>query len=136
LELVMGKYEPLGQFLRKQKRNSVSMTFAEIEALLGDKLPKSSKTHRAWWSNNPSNNVMTREWLEAGYETKNVDLAGERLVFQKVEAASSKPRKSIFGCMKGMVTLPPDFDPERPFHDLFDMEAWEANQSWVEDLKK
>ena len=33
---------------------------------------------------------------------------------------SPSQRKSILGCMKGMVTLPPDFDPERPFYELHD----------------
>jgi hypothetical protein len=132
----MGKYEPLGQFLKNQKSARLRVSFADIEKLLGVKLPKSSKVHRAWWSNNPSNNVMTKEWLEAGYMTEDVDIAGERLVFCKTMGSVARPRKSIIGCMKGMVTLPPDFDPERPFYDLFDTEAWEANQSWVVDLKK
>lgn len=81
----MGKYEPLGQFLRQQDALYVPMRFAEIERLLGSKLPASSKEHRAWWSNNPSNNVMTRQWLDAGYETEAVDLAAEKLVFRKVK---------------------------------------------------
>jgi transcriptional regulator with XRE-family HTH domain len=32
--------------------------------------------------------------------------------------AASGPSKSIFGCMKGMVTLPDDFNPEEPFWEL------------------
>ncbi len=31
---------------------------------------------------------------------------------------SPSQRKSIIGCMKGTVTLPPDFNPERPFYEL------------------
>ncbi len=120
----MGKYEPLGQFLRKQKSERIKMSFAEIEKLIGTKLPKSSKSHRAWWSNNPTNNVMTKEWLEAGFETVDVELASERLVFRKSvsDGPSQKPGKpkSIFGCMKGMVTLPADFNPEEPFWELHD----------------
>ena len=125
----MGKYEPLGQFLKKQKRNHLKMSFAEIESLIGAKLPKSSKSHRAWWSNNPSNNVMTKQWLEAGFETENVELEAERLVFRKSASTHSQKEnnkwKSLYGCMKGMVTFPDDFDRERPFHDLFDWETWE-----------
>jgi hypothetical protein len=128
----MGKYEPLGQFLRKQKRDRIAMSFADIERLIAAKLPKSSKSHRAWWSNNPTNNVMTKEWLDAGFETVDVELDAERLVFRKSKQASSSgpgsDRKSIFGCMKGMVTLPDDFDPERPFHGVFDWEEWEREK--------
>lgn len=128
----MGKYEPLGQFLKKQKADHIKMSFAEIEELIGAKLPKSSKSHRAWWSNNPTNNVMTKEWLSAGFETVDVELDCERLVFRKIKSAHAEQKhtnqKSIFGCMKGMVTFPDDFDPERPFHDVFDWEEWEREK--------
>lgn len=115
----MGKYEPLGQFLRAQRRERIAMSFAEIERILGRKLP-ASKQHRAWWSNNPDNNVMTREWLEAGYETESVDIPAQKLVFRRKAKAGQKsgPRPSIFGCMKGMATLAPGFDfTESPFSD-------------------
>jgi hypothetical protein len=116
----MGKYEPLRQFLRKHHRERVAMTFAEIEKVVGSKLP-ASKQHRAWWSNNPDNNVMTREWLEAGYETESVDIAGGKLVFRRKAGASGKKAAmpSIHGCMKGMFTLAEGFDVTAPM-DLED----------------
>ena len=33
-------------------------------------LPPTAQAQRAWWSNNASNNVMTRVWLEAGFRTE------------------------------------------------------------------
>ncbi|MEA2936481.1 MAG: hypothetical protein QOD74_3127, partial [Variibacter sp.] len=63
------------------------MTFAEIERITGSKLPPKAQHQRAWWSNNPSNNVMTKVWLEAGYETERVDMAGRKLVFRRVGKA-------------------------------------------------
>ncbi len=62
----MGKYEPLGVFLRGQRSEEVPLTFDEIERITGVKLPPKAQHHRAWWSNNPSNNVMTKVWFEAG----------------------------------------------------------------------
>ena len=135
----MGKYEPLGQFLKSQHRDFVPMTFQEIESILAAKLPPSKK-YPAWWSNNPSNNVMTKQWLDAGYETESVDIETGKLVFRRKAAVqnleSEKSRKSIFGCMKGMVTFPDDFDPERPFHDLFDWEEWEREKFGPADDRK
>lgn len=90
----MGKYEPLGHFLLKQNSEFLALSFSEIEQLLGRKLPASSREHRAWWSNNPQNNVMTREWLNAGYETESVDLGAEKLVFRKVKARVPNPESS------------------------------------------
>ena len=111
----MGKYEPLGQFLRGQRRDRISMTFADIEQILNAKLP-ASKQHRAWWSNNPNNNVMTREWLEAGYETESVDIESGKLVFRRVVKSKQKKeaRSPIFGCMKGMITIAPQYDLTTP----------------------
>lgn len=79
----MSKYEPLQRWLRSQSHGRIPLTFAEIETIIGAPLPP-SRLNRAWWSNNPSNNVMTKEWLAAGYETEQVDIAAERLVFRKV----------------------------------------------------
>jgi hypothetical protein len=45
----MGKYEPLTEFLRKQAGNEVEMTFAQIERVIGSKLPPKAQEHRAWW---------------------------------------------------------------------------------------
>jgi hypothetical protein len=133
----MSKYEPLGRFLRQQRFENKPMTFREIERILGFELP-ASKRYSAWWSNNPSNNVMTYQWLEAGYETSAVDPSGERLVFRrrtgtttaKTPGGGSSPqtpaavkapdaRKSIFGCMKGMFNLINGFDATAPM-DLAD----------------
>src|SRR3954453_18689008 len=80
----MGKYEPLGQFLRNQRTHEVPLTFRDIEKITGVKLPPKAQHQRAWWSNNPSNNVMTKVWLEAGFESAQVDLSGRRLVFRRV----------------------------------------------------
>jgi hypothetical protein len=68
------------------------MRFEDIETILGVPLPHTALTHRAWWSNNPSNNVMTRSWLAAGYRTERVDMAARTLVFQRADAASPRTR--------------------------------------------
>ncbi len=115
----MGKYEPLGVFLRSQKQARIAMTFAQIERILKAKLPMSKK-QRAWWSNNPDNNVMTREWLDAGFETEAVDVVSGKLVFRKHAPTLPKgKRHPIFGCMKGLFTLAEGYDPTAPL-DLED----------------
>ena len=78
----MGKYSPLRSYLMAQAGERVPMSFSDIEKLLGEKLP-ASKQYPAWWSNNPSNNPMTKEWLAAGFQTESVNIAGEKLVFRR-----------------------------------------------------
>lgn len=124
----MGKYSPLKEFLVSQERDYIPMTFAEIEKVLDLKLP-ASKQYPAWWSNNPSNNPMTREWLDAGYETESVNTSSGRLVFRRVRKgrpagsgggaapASPRPRHPGFGFMKGLITVEKGFEVTTPFDD-------------------
>ena len=111
------KYQPLTQHLRTQRVGRVPMSFVEIERVLGTKLPPSASLHRAWWSNNPTNNVMTKAWLEAGFHSEQVDLDGRRLVFKRVASnpqsstAAASPKSEaaaarklgLFGWLRGTV---------------------------------
>jgi len=121
------KYGPLGDYLRKQRGSEVRMTFAQIERVIGGKLP-ASQYHRAWWSNNPWNNVMTKVWLDAGFVTEQVDIEGRKLVFRRVakehtpmgqfEEAPQKQfasgRHPLFGALKGLVRIPAGTDLTQP----------------------
>ena len=121
----MTKYTPLEKHLENKWDEFVPMQFSDIEAIIKDDLPPSARKHRAWWSNNPSNSVITFAWLEAGYKTTEVDLEGETLVFRRV---SKKPpaapaavnemqatgQHPLFGCLKGTVTIPDDLDLTLP----------------------
>jgi hypothetical protein len=83
----VGKYDPLKSFLEASGAEEVPMSFEDIEALLGSALPD-SRRYPAWWSNNPSNNVMTRVWLDAGYRTERVDVEGHKVVFRRRSPAT------------------------------------------------
>jgi hypothetical protein len=127
----MTKYEPLTHFLRRQARDEVRMTFGEIEKIIGDKLPSSAAHHRAWWSNNPSNSVMTKAWLNAGFKSEQVDIEGRKLVFRRVapkrgalpsgghestiqDQAMPRKRHSLIGWMKGTLRIAPGTDLTAP----------------------
>ena len=78
------KYAPLESHLRDSGETSVPMTFDEIAQVIGTPLPPAAFKHRALWSNNPGNWVMTKAWLGAGYETERVHMETRELVFRKV----------------------------------------------------
>ncbi len=119
----MGKYERLGAFLKSQRTKEVPMTFAEIERVIGSKLPPNSPQYPAWWSNNPTNNVMTKVWLAAGFRTEQVDTKARKVVFRRVELSSAEPapsrvkklgRPPLFGALKGLAHIPPGVDLTQP----------------------
>ena len=119
------------------------MTFADIERVTGIKLPPKAQLHRAWWSNSPSNNVMTKVWLDAGFRSEQVDMASKKLIFKRVRppnshhggpAASSPPggldesqrgfkheattpmprRHPLIGALKGWLIIEPGYDLTQP----------------------
>lgn len=119
-----GKYEPLGAYLRKQRAAHVPMTFAEIERIIGSKLPKSQQ-YPAWWSNSTTNNVMTQVWLDAGFQSEQVDTEEGKLVFRRVAPLQEKKnggdtkgepktRHPLIGWLKGTVTIAPGVDLTEP----------------------
>ena len=118
----MSKYDPLGSYLRMQPAAHVPMTFADIEKIIGFSLPAVAKSARAWWSNNPSNNVMTKVWTAAGFRSEQVDIAGEKLVFRRQDTEEPRPAPvspagrphPIFGCLKGMATIAGGVDVSAP----------------------
>ena len=136
----MSKYESLTTYLSAKRQTSILMTFEKIEGVLGTKLPPSAYNHRAWWSNNPTNNVMTHAWLRAGYKTASVDMEGQKLMFKKSghlgrlpKTMGKKPARGkgfdnadtgvflrISGALKGTVTISPGVDLTLPVGEQWD----------------
>jgi hypothetical protein len=119
----MSKYSPLGAYLRQQRRDVVSIKFAEIEKIIGSKLPTSAR-YRAWWSNNDFNSVLTKVWIEAGFKSEQVDMARHKLVFRRVrkpeaaggiaQAAGEQPIHPAYGAMQGLIRVLPGTDLTQP----------------------
>lgn len=65
------KYEPLIDFFRAMKstENTMTLTFRQIEQLIGAPLPTSAYEHRPWWANqsDASNRPQARAWMSAGF---------------------------------------------------------------------
>jgi hypothetical protein len=121
----MSKYDALGAFLKNQQNDRVPMSFAEVERVTGARLPPSAAKHRPWWSNNPDNSVMTRVWLDAGFESEQVDMAGRKLVFRRVRKPVDSPGSKggdgregkyhpLLGALKGLMRIAPGADLTKP----------------------
>ena len=130
------KYELLEAHLLECRESAVPMTFDEVEEIIGTGLPPSAFKHRSWWSNNPSNSVITHAWLSAGYKSAEVDMTGRKLVFRKsgpdrspgkaghpgavregsgaAEAQDGFDFSRVFGALKGTVTIKPGTDLTEP----------------------
>lgn len=111
MESIVNKYQPLTDHLKAQKNSNYSIKFKEIEGIIHDNLPPSAYRHRAWWSNNPTNSVMTKAWLDAGWISSDVDMEAQKLVFRRkrqpppppgsAPMASRQPEPAIF-CIRNL----------------------------------
>ncbi len=76
------KYDPLYDHLVEHPETVVSLSFAEIERILGFALPASARRYQAWWANErEGTHSHARSWLEASYESQAVDLNAQSLRF-------------------------------------------------------
>ncbi|WP_040484037.1 helix-turn-helix domain-containing protein [Lyngbya aestuarii] len=82
------KYQPLLDYLHECDKGEVILTFAEIEALMNNRLPASARTKRAWWSNRTKGALQAEAWMEGGYRVEDVDLDEQKVTFRK---ANLKP---------------------------------------------
>ena len=142
------KYHPLFEFLLFSGQGEKTMTFAEIEAVIGARLPPSARRREEWWSNSASGHSQARAWLRANYKAGSVNLAKQTITFRlegwpdgystvkwppvaKDDAAAgfeetgqkeyvTSKSHPLFGIWAGKVTLLPDVDYTKPAFDMDD----------------
>lgn len=70
-----GKYSPLREYLASAP-DTVTLSFAELEGILGDSLPASARSDRPWWANHKGANKSSQSqaWQDAGFRVDAVKL--------------------------------------------------------------
>jgi hypothetical protein len=86
----MSKYDLLRRHLDGSTTERMTMTFAEIENVLGFRLPASARRHQAWWANAGESHAHAAAWLDAGWRTSQLELADERVTFQRLASGASQ----------------------------------------------
>jgi len=75
---VSSKYEALAHHLASVEPTvrEVTLTFRQIEVLLGFALPKSATDYRQWWGNqvDSKNRPQAAAWINAGFLVDSVQL--------------------------------------------------------------
>lgn len=82
----MRKYAPLAEFLSSQTEDSCTLTLAEIERIIGRRLPRSARVHPAWWGNDRSH-AQARAWMAEGWRARPATRSLDAVVFQRMGAS-------------------------------------------------
>jgi len=81
----MSKYQPLLQYLVKSDKGLITLSFAQIEEILGAPLPPSAHRYPAWWGNEASRTrTQSNAWMDAGYQTEDLNLNARTVSFRKI----------------------------------------------------
>jgi hypothetical protein len=78
------KYEPLRLWLTQVAGDRVRVSFGEIESILGFRLPDSARALSQWWVNTRGSHVQAAAWMDAGWRTCQVDVAGGQVSFERM----------------------------------------------------
>ena len=76
------RYAPIGEHLANVKKNTVTLTFDEIEDLIGGELPASAHKHRAWWANTDTHS-QALIWISNGWLISEADLQEGTVTFKR-----------------------------------------------------
>ena len=85
--VMAGKYEALYHYLEKRYANSVVLTFAQIEDLLGFRLADAARVDPTWWSNDDLHDprlAQSRAWTRAS-RTATVNLGAQTVLFERIQ---------------------------------------------------
>jgi len=77
----MGKYYPLGQYLKQSEKSSEILTYNQIISIIRKQLPPSAFRYREWWANDNSH-TQAKEWLKVGWKVEHCIL-GKKVIFYK-----------------------------------------------------
>jgi hypothetical protein len=75
----MSKYDPLRTFLKADPALPLTLSFAQVELILGSELPASARIHQPWWGNDATHS-HAMAWLAAGLRATS-DIHQRRVTF-------------------------------------------------------
>ncbi len=83
------KYRNLYVHLRSLSSQEWKASFADVEVIIDDNLPASAWDYQAWWANDATHS-QGAAWLAAGWETAQVDMGAETVLFRRNALAASR----------------------------------------------
>lgn len=73
-------YAAIGAHLKEANGNDATLSFDQIQEIIGRELPASAHRHRAWWANTDTHS-QALTWLAAGWKVETADLDAKEVTF-------------------------------------------------------
>lgn len=90
------KYIPLAQFFETSTQNTFTLTYEEIQNIMGHELPNAAYLNLSWWKKMKAPSTHYFAWTNYGYQVVEVTL-GSTVTFscsQQADSIEYKPRKA------------------------------------------
>lgn len=84
------KYYKLKQHFAKCNAASVTLTFREIEMIIGLKIPDAARKSKQWWYPRKEYNRIAEAWITEGYSMAKLNLEGGKVTFHRDEQGMSR----------------------------------------------
>jgi len=78
------KYRPLADYLHAQSGDSCTLSFKDIERIIGSPLPKSARIYVTWWGNDKTHS-HSKAWMQAGWRARPFPDSIDPVAFERVE---------------------------------------------------
>lgn len=81
---VPAKYEPLNKYLTERYADAVTLTFGQIEDVMGSALPELARTRKDWWTTTvgSEDHAQSETWTRAG-RTAQPNLGAQTVLFER-----------------------------------------------------
>lgn len=102
------KYGPLTDYLSEVSRDTVVLSFSEIESIIDAQLPPSAHDYREWWANQ-AHGSQAGGWVDAGWRVAEVNLSQQRTTFERLghappriphDAGAARSERTSIACSR------------------------------------
>lgn len=118
----MSTYALLYDYLQKTDLNKITMTFFELEQVLGFILPRSACTYSAWWANGGHSHAHA--WLDAGYKVERIDLRTKTVSFYKHDAPANREAQIQNGKVRHLPFISTELMPIDPSAETLSLHGY------------
>ncbi|WP_084534249.1 HNH endonuclease [Paraburkholderia dilworthii] len=92
----MTKYQPLAEHLAAQSVSELTLSFADVEKIIGETLPPTADRFKPFWANSRTKDGHPgRCWLEQGWRQVGLDQANRLVTFRRSDARPTESLESL-----------------------------------------